>query len=70
MCDFDPSEHYLLPEYRNSQFKILVNLSFIWIILIYVNMLKVEDWEGKEKMIKHNLGTRNSNKILTAKLKQ
>lgn len=32
-------------------------------------MLKVEDWEGKEKMVKHNLGTRNSNKILTAKLK-
>lgn len=32
-------------------------------------MLKVEDWEGKEKMVKYNLGIRNLNKIFIVKLK-
>lgn len=49
MWDLNPGEGYLYSEYRNPDFKIFLNVLFIWIILLsYVNVLKVENFEGKE----------------------
>lgn len=36
MCDLNLSEHYLLSEYRNSDFKIIVNVFFIWLNNLFI----------------------------------
>lgn len=52
-CDLNTSEHYLLSDYRHSDFKMFLNVLFIWIVLLsYVNILKVENFEGEERIIK------------------